>query len=169
MEKHVAISLVHLMDQFQHDHQSNYEIEKMDIGNETVRGFHQWANGKKYLGCYHVLKPEEASYFLLFIDWHRNENYYLVIYAGNKSTTLAELNRVVEVEAGTALVWKYNPLKRDGKNQQRKAYFKQIFGSTSLEIVIPNTIDDIPSFFDQLFGLSRNRLKADRIVDQLDE
>lgn len=168
MEKKIALFITSQFDQLINNNQSSYEMEKLDLGNEMINGFHQWAKGKRYVAAYHVSKPDESNLYLLFIDWHRNHNYYLVIYSGNKSTTLAEINRVNEIDGENILTWVYNPLKRDGKNQQRKAYFKQIFGSTTIHLSIPKNVNEVPDFIAQLFALSRNRLKADQIVDVFD-
>jgi hypothetical protein len=63
------------------------------------------------------------------------------------------------------IVWMYKPFKRDGKNDQRKAYFKQMFGSTTVQIELPSSSSGIDTFFNQLFKLCQNRVKADRIVE----
>jgi hypothetical protein len=65
-------------------------------------------------------------------------------------------------------VWTYKPFKRDGKNDQRKAYFKQMFGSTTVEIKLPSSSSEVEGFFNQLFQLCQNRIKADRIVEVFD-
>ena len=66
------------------------------------------------------------------------------------------------------IVWAYKPFKRDGKNDQRKAYFKQMFGSTTVQIKLPSTSLEVEVFLGQLFKLCQNRIKADRIVDVFD-
>lgn len=146
-----------------------YEIKKLTIVAGTLPKFHQWTNGKPTIAGYEVTRLDrDTSYFFIFIDWHRNDNYYLVIYAHDKSTTLAELHQVEEMEGALHLVWKYNPLKRDGKNGQRKAFFKQTFGSTTIQIKLPSSGVEVEVFFDQLFQLCKNRKKADHIVEVFD-
>lgn len=146
-----------------------YEINKMEIVNGMLPRFHQWTNGKKTIAGFDVTRVDsDTSYYYLFIDWHRNDNYYLVIYLHNKSTTAAELRMVEQVDGSSHIVWKYNPLKRDGKNDQRKAYFKQMFGSTTVQIKVPASTFEVKEFFEQLFKLCQNRIKADKIVDVFD-
>ncbi|MDP4162309.1 MAG: hypothetical protein Q8898_04315 [Bacillota bacterium] len=168
MEKKQALSIINIIDSWSHSGSPHYESSRLADRNGSLHDFHQWANRKPLLAGYEVTKPEGDGYFLLFIDWHRNNNFYLVIYAHNKSTTYAELQKTVEVEGLQYIAWKYNPLKRDGKNDQRKMYFKQAFGSLFVNIQLPTTTSEVDAFFGQLFKLCSNRLKADRIVEVFD-
>lgn len=165
MDKKMAAYLCKQVDDCMKNNQTSYDIARMNTVNGTIYGFHQWTNGKSIIAGYHIAKPEEAGYYLLFIDWHRNDRYYLVIYPQNKSTTLAELQNISELEGKEVITWKYNPLKRDGKNQERKAYFKQLFDSTIIHIPIPTSCNEVGTFFDQLISLCQKRIRADRIVD----
>ncbi|RLQ94073.1 hypothetical protein [Falsibacillus albus] len=164
MKKEQAVKICDLIDGWIDSYQeSAFDAAKLPFLGETIYDFHQWANGKKTLSAYTISKPGEEAYHLLFIDWHRKDNYYLVIYEGDKSTTAAEIQTVDE--DGQSLSWKYNPLKRDGKNAERKAYFKQTFGTTNVDIPLPASAEDVERFISQLFRLCRNRKKADRIVE----
>jgi hypothetical protein len=148
---------------------ASYGMKRIATVNGTLPQFHQWTNGKQTLAGIEVTRVDsDTSYYFLFIDWHRNDNYYLVIYLHNKSTTAAELRVIEEIDGSPHIVWTYNPLKRDGKNDQRKAYFKQMFGSRKVQIKIPASPLEIEGFFDQLFRLCQNRIKADKIVDVFD-
>lgn len=148
---------------------TSYEIHKLATPNDTLKQFHQWANRKPVIAAFEVTKIEhDKSYFFLFIDWHRNDNYYLVIYSHDKSTTIAELNRTIEEDGVTSLSWTYNPLKRDGKNDIRKSYYTQTFGDKTMIIPLPASPLEIEPFLDQLFKLCHNRIRADRIVDVFD-
>lgn len=159
----------HLADLIAKSKSASYAIKKMETVNGTLPRFHQWTNGKQTLAGFEVTRVDsDTSYYFLFIDWHRNDNYYLVIYLYNKSTTAAELRVIEEIDGIPHIVWMYNPLKRDGKNDQRKAYFKQMFGSTTVQIKIPLSTLEVEGFFDQLFRLCQNRMKADKIVDIFD-
>ncbi|MDR7077066.1 hypothetical protein J2Y03_002089 [Neobacillus niacini] len=159
----------HLADLIDISRTASYAIKKMETVNGTLPRFHQWTNGKQTLAGFEVTRVDsDTSYYFLFIDWHRNDNYYLVIYLHNKSTTAAELRVIEEIDGIPHIVWMYKPLKRDGKNDQRKAYFKQMFGSTTLQIKIPLSTIEAEGFFDQLFRLCQNRMKADKIVDIFD-
>lgn len=165
MEKTRAIALSNILESWAKSPSVTYDLTKLDTVGGTLQQFHQWSNGKPLVAGYYVAKLGINSYYLLLIDWHRNDNYYLVIYSHNKSTTLAEIQQIVEAEGKLSLHWKYNPLKRDGKNDQRKAYFKQLFGSLIIHVPLPTSDLDVEPFFDQLFRLCSNRVKADQIVD----
>ena len=165
MEKNQAIKISELLANWATTTSATYDISKLDTPNDTLLTFHQWANGKPVITAFDVAKPEDERYYFLFIDWHRNNNYYLVIYAHDKSTTLAELNKTIEEDGIFYLSWKYNPLKRDGKNDIRKSYYKQTFGTTTMNIPLPTSIHEVENFLNQLYKLCHNRVRADRIVD----
>lgn len=166
MEKNQAIALSNLLEDWSVESISPaFEINKLEVMDERLAGFHQWTNGKPVIAGYNILKIGEKNLYFLFIDWHRNDNYYLVIYSGNKATTHAEIQHIVEYEGKAHLLWKYNPLKRDGRNLQRKAYFKQIFGSLSIHIPLPTSSIEVESFLQNVFKLCANRVKADQIVN----
>ena len=76
--------------------------------------------------------------------------------------------QIQEIDGVPHIVWSYMPLKRDGKNDQRKAYFKQMFGSTTVQIKLPASSLEVEVFLGQLFKLCQNRIKADRIVEVFD-
>jgi hypothetical protein len=166
VEKRQALEIIGLLERWTKSNPLNYEIDKLELSGECLPQFHQWTNGKPVAAGYNIAKlGEHNSLYFLFIDWHRKDNYYLVIYSPSKSTTHAEIQEVVEYEGSLQLHWKYNPLKRDGKNLQRKAYFKQMFGSTSVYIPLPISAEEVENFIKQLFRLCANRVKADGIVD----
>jgi len=167
MEKQQAIVLRNYLERWNESGSATYELTQLDITNDTLINFHQWANRKPVVAAFDVNKLGHDRYFFLFIDWHRNNNYYLVIYAYNKSTTLAELNKVIEEDGETLLSWKYNPLKRDGKNDVRKSYFTQTHGTTTINIPLPTSVLEVEPFLNHVFKLCQSRVRADRIVDIL--
>ncbi|MFL6559621.1 MAG: hypothetical protein ACJ8MO_26340 [Bacillus sp. (in: firmicutes)] len=163
MEKGQAIFLANCIET---SHSSAFEMKKLEISNGSLPKFHQWTKGKPTLAAFEITRLDsDTSYFFLFIDWHRNDNYYLVIYAHNRSTTYAEIRQIQEIDGMPHLVWVYKAFKRDGKNDQRKAYFKQLFGSTTVQIKLPSSPHEVEVFLVQLFKLCQNRIMADRIVD----
>jgi hypothetical protein len=168
MEKHVAIDVTRQINLWMESNQSIYELTIIQAINNTLYKFQQWADGKPLIAAYYVTKIEEESYYLLFIDWHRNDNIYLVVYVDNKSTTAAEIHRTEYHNGKLELIWNYTPLKRDGKNAERKAYFQQVFGSCTVRIPLPTSPIDIDEFLNSIYTLSRNRMRADRIVDAFD-
>ncbi|WP_026573122.1 hypothetical protein [Bacillus sp. UNC438CL73TsuS30] len=166
MEKEQAISLSNCIEKW---NGTGYEITQLKTIDDTLPKFHQWTNGKPVVAGYKVTRIDyDTSYYFIFIDWHRNDKYYLVIYTHDKSTTVAEIRNVEEVNGDLHLLWAYNPLKRDGKNAERKAYFKQMFGSVTVQIKLPSSPLDLAEFFSQLFLLCSRRIKADRIVEVFD-
>ncbi|MGZ4164278.1 MAG: hypothetical protein ACXVDB_07640, partial [Tumebacillaceae bacterium] len=96
MEKTDALALAEQIAQWSTSTETAYEVEPVAIVGGQLQNFHQWTNGKKVVAAYHVTKRGEESYYLVFIDWHRNDNYYLVLYTHDKSTTVAELQRIGE-------------------------------------------------------------------------
>jgi glutamate synthase domain-containing protein 1 len=166
MEKKLAEILSGQIDQWRESKASAFETDKLVLIGETLNNFHQWANKKPVIAGYKVTERNEDTFFVLLIDWHRNGNYYLVIYTANKTTTAAEIHRTVVNEEGQlALFWQYTPLKRDGLNAERKAYFKQVVGSASIEIALPQAPQDVEAFMTQLFALGRTRLRIDRSAE----
>lgn len=166
MQKEQAMFLSNMIEK---SNPASYEIKKVQTINGVLPKFHQWTNGKQTMAAYEIKRIDsDTSYFFLFIDWHRNDNHYLVIYAHDRSTTVAEIQNIKEIDGIQQIVWMYKPFKRDGKNDQRKAYFKQMFGSTTVQIKLPSTSLDVEMFFNQLFKLCQNRVKADRIVEVFD-
>lgn len=166
MKKEQAVFLNHFIENYD---QAHYQISKLDTVNGTLPKFHQWTNKKTVLAGYKITRTDtDTSYFLIFIDWHRNDNYYIVLYTHDKATTVAEIQQIGENGGNLHLIWKYNPLKRDGRNDHRKAYFKQTFGSTVIEIPIPMTTVEVNEFLNQLFQLCQNRIRADKIVNAFD-
>jgi hypothetical protein len=166
LEKDQAIFLANLI---KNSNSATFEIKKLELLDGSLVKFHQWTNGKPTIAAYEVTRQDnETGYYFVFIDWHRNDNYYLVLYAHNRSTTCAEIRQIQEIDGSLHIVWTYKPFKRDGKNDQRKAYFKQMFGSTTIQIKLPSSALEIDIFLEQLFKLCQNRVKADRIVEVFD-
>lgn len=161
MNKQEALEITQHLEGFSQEQEAAYEILKISTHGIPLRGFHQWADGKELVDAFQVMKMDGNSFYFLFIDWHRNGNYYLVIYASDKSTTYAEIRETVREEQASCFIWKYNPLKRDGQNFERKAFFKQMYGTTEVKISIPNSKDRVPEFLDALFLLVAHRLQAD--------
>jgi len=144
-----------------------YEIQKLETSGGRLLKFHQWTNGKPTLAAFEITRPDsDTGYYFVFIDWHQNDNYYLVVYAHDRSTTCAEIRQIQEIDGAPHLIWTYKPFKRDGKNDQRKAYFKQMFGSTTIQIKLPYSAIEVEKFLGQVFKLCQNRLMADRIVER---
>jgi hypothetical protein len=139
-----------------------FDIKKLDV---TIKNFLPgFQKGKEAISGFEVTKRDSMiSYIFTFI--HSGENYYLVIYSKNKKAVL-ELKNVEMIDGNPYIVWKYNPVKRDGKNTERKDYFKKNFGSAIRQISIPKTSAEIEAFIGELFDLCQSRLKADNIGEE---
>ncbi|MDP4087216.1 MAG: hypothetical protein Q8934_21885 [Bacillota bacterium] len=140
---------------------SLFEIKKLDTsGKSFLPGFQK---GKEAVSGFEVTQTDtNTAYLFVFIK--SDENYHLMIFSQNKSKVFAELKQVEVINGDSFFVWKYNPLKRDGKNQARKDYFKENFGSLTMQIAFPNSSSDTETFFNQFFTLCHNRLEADNIA-----
>ncbi|MBO0962099.1 hypothetical protein J1P26_20540 [Neobacillus sp. MM2021_6] len=141
-----------------------FDIKKLDV---TIKNFLPgFQKGKEAISGFEVTKRDNTiSYIFTFI--HSGENYYLVIYTKSKKAVV-ELKNVEVIDGNSYIVWKYSPAKRDGKNQERKDYFKKHFGSAIRQIFIPNSPSEIEAFIGELFALSQSRLKADHIGEEND-
>lgn len=142
-----------------------YEAKKVDTtGKNFLPGFQK---GKEAISGFEITRLDNnTSYLFTFINW-QDENYYLVIYSPKKKA-IAELKQIEVIDGDPFLVWKYNPLKRDGKNKDRKAYFEKAFGSTTRQIPFPKSASNTESFVNQLFTLCQNRQEADNIGEDVD-
>jgi hypothetical protein len=159
LEKEQVVFLSNGMEQ---SNPTLFDIKKLDT---TVKNFLPgFQKGKEAISGFEVTKRDNnISYLFTFI--HTGENYYLVIYSQNKKP-MAELKNIEMIDGNPYIVWKYNPAKRDGKNQERKDYFKENYGSTIRQIPIPKSSSDIETFIGELFALCQNRLEADNIVGE---
>jgi hypothetical protein len=139
-----------------------FDIKKLDT---TIKNFLPgFQKGKEAISGFEVTKRDtNISYIFTFIN--SEENYYLVIYTKNKKAVV-ELKKVEMIEGNPCIVWKYNPAKRDGKNQERKDYFEKHFGSLIRQIYIPKSPSEIEAFIGELFALSQSRLQADQIGEE---
>jgi hypothetical protein len=166
MDKSSAVYIQQKLEHWGQHSRSSYAIDKLELSGNTLKSFHQWANGKQTVAAFQVTNRNNETFYLLLIDWHRNDNYYLVIYLHDKSSTAAEIHHTEEDLAGNSILsWTYNPLKRDGLNAERKAYFKQVFGSITMQIPLPQATTETESFLNEIFTLVRNRLRVDRITE----
>lgn len=139
-----------------------FDIKKIDT---TIKNFLPgFQKGKEAISGFEVTKRDNnIGYIFTFI--HSEENYYLVIYSKNKKAVV-ELKNVEMIDGNPYIVWKYNPVKRDGKNQERKDYFKRHFGSFIRQILIPKSPSEIETFVGELFALSQSRLEADKLGEE---
>ncbi|WP_142385067.1 hypothetical protein [Cytobacillus massiliigabonensis] len=159
MEKEQVVFLANGIEQ---SNLTLFDIKKLDT---TVKNFLPgFQKGKEAIAGFEITKRDNhVSYLFAFI--HTGDNYYLVIYSPNKKA-LAELKNIDMVDGNPYIIWKYNPAKRDGKNQDRKDYFTKNFGPAIRQILIPKSSSDIETFIGELFALCQNRLEADHLGEE---
>jgi len=142
------------------------EVQLVINGEDKIVRFHQWANNRKHIGVFKILLPGNEIYYLAFIKWRKDDDYYAVIFDSNRTGPLAELHEIKSEYNGLRLSWKYSPRKRDKKNKLRKDYFKRYWGDIEVNIRIPNEATEVEKFLQDLVALVRNRIKADKLREQ---
>ena len=147
---------------------TQFDIQVLFKTGETIEDFHQWANHRKHVGVFKITDSTNISYYLAFIDWPENDNYYAVVFDCKKSGSLAELHKIKRRYGRVDLCWTYEPRKQDGKNNLRKQYFARYFGDVEVRIQIPQHETEIDVFLNDLVMLVQNRLKADALDSTLD-
>ena len=133
------------------------------INQEELLGFHHWADACPCEGAFLFKDQSGTGYWILFLEWRFDGNFYLVIFPESKSGPIAEIHRLTVNKNEAVLHWRYSPSKRDGKNDDRKAYFSEAFLSTEVRISVPETEQDVDDFIGELFSLAISRAKADNL------
>lgn len=132
------------------------------LSAEPLKNFHPWADGKNFIGGFLIHADSGTNMWLLLINWRKDE-YYIVLYPEDKSCPIAELHKSIKDGNHDCLQWTYSPTKRDGKNSERKKYFKKYFLSLDVTISIPSAIHEVSDFLNELLCLAENRVKADSL------
>lgn len=143
---------------------NSYELKSVFEEDKPIVSFQQWADGKRHVGIFEAKNEQGKNYYFGFIEWQATGRYYLVIFPESKLGTLAEIHRVAKNGDQINLCWTYSPIKRDGRNKERKSYFEKYFSGTEVRIALPRTVAEIERFLDQIFALCENRLKADALA-----
>lgn len=133
------------------------------IEAKPLTGFHHWADGQPCEGAFLLKDQAGEGLWVLVIDWRADGDYYVVLFPESRSGPVAEIHQLIEDGAGAVLQWRYSPTKRDGRNEERKAYFIEAFGSEHVRIAPPRHEREVEDFVDELFTLARSRMKADRL------
>ena len=128
-----------------------------------MKDFHQWADSKDFEGGFLLENSKGINLWLLLIKWNEANGYYVVLFPEDKAGPIAEIHSLSSDEDGQYLHWSYRPSKRDGKNDERKAYFEKYFLSLDVVISLPKTVDEVSDFLDELISLAENRAKADEL------
>lgn len=165
MNKSLAKTISRLLRQFASNSSPDFRLTRTTTAKPLV-GFHKWADGKPLISADRILRDNDDAMRLLLIDWHEDDEFYCVLYPDDRSSPIAELWSIEETAAGDQLVWNYRPVKRDGKNEQRKNYFSQIAGDLTLRVALPTTVEDVPPLLCNLFALHDYRLAADQLAPE---
>lgn len=165
MDKRLAQKLGQLLADHERSPHS-YVSERWSLKGEKLSGFHQWADDIPALGAYLLSPPLRDPFWLVLVDWKSNGDFYCVLFPKSRSGPLAEIHKQVDFPTGIFLSWKYRPSLHDGKNEKRRAYFEQAFGSLDVLLQIPSILDEIESFIEDAAYLIECRTKADSLAEQ---
>lgn len=102
-----------------------YPIYKLahKIQTRKLTGFHQWADAVPCEGAFLFKNQAGRGLWVLLIDWREQNNFYVVLYPESKAGPVAEIHKLIdEASTDAVLCWRYSPSKRDGRNEERKAY-----------------------------------------------
>ncbi|MHB1707097.1 MAG: HNH endonuclease [Acidithiobacillus sp.] len=164
MNKEDAETLSELLASVKTASQPKYSlIEHIDA--EELVGFHPFADARKCVGAY-LFEDHEANdnrLWVLLLDWRKNGNFYIVLFPGAQFGPVVEIHRLTVNNGEKVLHWRYSPSKRDGRNEERKAYFVDAFLSENVQISVPNNPDEVDDFIEELFSLVSSRTKADEL------
>lgn len=142
-------------------------VRKWKITNNTLEGFGGWAKNQHCHGAY-LIRYEDTEYWFLFINWRQNnEEYYLVIIPKDRTAALAEFNKVIERQNGSAFEWRYIPRKQDNKNAERCYRFKQLEGTLTVSIAHPEGEVTLEDFLTNVFDVVASRQKADNLDEDI--
>lgn len=141
---------------------SKYQLKER-INKKKLTGFHHWADSRPCEGAYLFEDQVGDGLWILLIDWREQDNFYVVLFPESKSGPIAEIHRLTVEGGEEVLHWRYSPSKRDGKNEERKAYFVDAFLSDNVQISVPKNLDAVDDFIEELFSLASSRAKADEL------
>jgi hypothetical protein len=163
MKSDVSQRLAQLLVTNQASLKPSYAIEhSINIG-VVPRGFHQWADEKPTHGGFLIKNSDDSTYWLAFVDWYENDEYYLILFDRNHRNPVAEIHEVHTIRGGKEFRWTYKPSKRDGENKRRQEYFAKCFYDINVRISLPASSSELPAFLDELFSVAKTRVKADNL------
>lgn len=166
MKYDTALKLFNLIDDYA---ETIFEFKIHKLTDKEMESFQNSIDLDYVIGIFSAENIHESLY-LIFVDWRGQDNYYIVIRLKDNINPLVELHNTRFIEPfGITLEWNYNPRKRDGKNEKRIEYFNRYFGSVDVSIAVPTSSEGIQDFFDDIFSLVTNRLKADYLSSSLPE
>jgi len=162
MNKQLAKQINDLVDKYRKK-SDVVPIVRDNLVPKPLSGFHQWADSKEFEGGFLIENQNGSNIWLLLIKWNEVNDFYVVLFPENKQGPVAEIHEVVSEGKESLLKWRYKPSKRDGKNEERKAYFAKYFLGLEVFISIPDKVGEVSDFLNELLSLSENREKADNL------
>ena len=100
----------------------------------------------------------------MFVDWYENANFYLIIFDAEHRKVLAEFHKTERIDSDVKIKWKYNPTKRDGRNEERKELFTGQYGSRNVRIALPNDKTNLDDFLNDVFYVIDCRYNSDNLI-----
>lgn len=167
MQKELAKTIVDYILGADETEFSLIEVQIVFKSDERILRFHPWADKKDHVGVFKISVSDE-TYYIAFIDWQEEDNYYVVIFDSRRLGPLAELHKVQCETDGLDLCWTYKPTKRDKQNNLRKEYFQRCFGDTEVRIRMPKEASELDTFLQELVTLVKSRVRADKLIPVLD-
>lgn len=159
MTEKEVLSLQKLLTNYSSD---AYKIIKIWPGRFVQEGFHQWADKKPSKGTFLFEDKTGLTYWLQLIKWRETkEEWYLIVYPDNRSNPLIEIKDFDPTKDGGSLIWRYKPMKHDGRNEERKVLFTKSFPGNTAMIPFPTVHDEVDDMLDFLFLLVNFRVKTD--------
>ena len=163
MDRRYTKQIASLLSSVANSGDTRYKLAKK-INSRKLTGFHQWADGHTYDGAFLFKDQEGHGLWIVLIDWRGQNNFYVVLFPESKSGPVAEIHKIINERSTEAVLsWRYSPSKRDGRNEERKEYFRENFLSDEVQISVPRRVDDVDGFIEELFSLAGSRLKADEL------
>lgn len=133
MDRQYTQKIARLLSSVADSRDSGYKLEDK-IQTEQLAGFHQWADGRPYDGAFFFRDMEGHGLWILLIDWRNQNNFYVVLFLESKIGPIAEIHKLIDgMPTEAVLSWRYSPSKRDGNNEERKAYFREAFLSNEVQ------------------------------------
>lgn len=163
MQKKAAKNIVDLLDKSSDFANTKFVIEEI-LEGDYLEDFHQWADFKSHLGSFLIRKEDDkTALWFVFNQWNPNHGYYLIVFPENRKGPLIEIQKKDDED----LKWRYKPSKRDGKNSERKEYFREYFGDVEVTVSVPKNTWEVVDFIEDIFQLTDVRVKSDELSEDL--
>ena len=134
-------------------------LNQWELVNNTLERFHGWAKNKHCHGAY-LIGDGNTEYWFLFIEWYPNK-YYLVIYPEDRTSALAEIHIIRKLGNASELEWTYSPKKQKNSNELLRNRFKQLEGTLTARIALPDGEVTLDDFVVNVFNVVGSRQKAE--------